>query len=68
MSLGADYLADYAYEIYMAQNESECVCGKCKWNRHVGKGFCCGNTRSKNYTHYTAYSDSCAEWSGKEYQ
>ena len=65
MGLGADYLADYAYEIYMAQNESECVCGTCRWNRHNAKGFYCGNMYSEHNALYTSYGDSCDEWAEK---
>lgn len=61
MSLGREYLADHAYEL----SQADCVCGRCRWNRHDGKGFYCGNTYSENHTHYTEYTDSCDEWEGR---
>ena len=57
MSYGAEFLAEYAYEIYQAQRED--VCGNCKWNRRLGSGFGCGNGRSDYYTDYTEYTDTC---------
>ena len=63
MSLGAGYLADHAYEIYESQRED--VCGRCKWNRHDGRGFYCGNMYSENSGCYTDYTNSCSEWKEK---
>lgn len=64
MGLGSEWLADHAYEIEQSMRED--VCGRCRWNRHDGRGFCCGNTYSEHNGCYTAYTDSCSEWQGKE--
>lgn len=66
MSLGKEFLSEYAYEIY--HSEDEFVCGRCKWNRYDNKGFYCGNAHSNEYTHYTSYTDRCGEWEEKQWR
>ena len=62
MSYGAEFLAEYAYEIDQAQRED--VCGKCKWHRRYehDKYWSCDNKDSEYYTDYTDYTDTCEEF------